>query len=641
VQEIVYPCFLNAEADASDSAQLESLRAFRLKQVDTLSEVDPRQVRAFPILAALAPAITDVESEVTYPGDPVCLYTALSVMVSRATASAAMPPGPEAPYSDLYPECYRPPGSACRSHVHDSGVRPPAQDRAATSDDLIFDPRVWSESVSQLFEAELRRRGPRVVLISSVSLAHRYALRMARIVKSVDSSCLVVFGGRHVDETVRYDRVTGSVRLEPSSTISVMADGKVPRDVDFLVSGEGPYALDLLMRAIALSMDVQTKTASVADVVRALTLLASEGAVPGRSLVIAVDGSDLHAFPLNGPGYSMLDLPSPYSLFAIRARFAIFTDEAGNSRRTAHMILSNACPFNCVFCSEPSRVVGSMRSPRAGHVGAAVSRVCEYVSYGADSIFFDDSIFWSGNWALIKDFCQLLDEVRSDVTSPLAKPWIVRREDARRLRDLEWGAQFTAETLLRPERDVDIALALMRAAGCTYAYMGIESLSEEVMAGIHKNLRGGQGATWQDKVRQALLRLSAAGIRAGSAVLFGLDNETPETIEETIEKVGLLIDEGLLMLASPNILTYHPGAAITHTHGMEGKIDYHSTDITSCPPYSYFEEAFPGVTSRCLTEQDIWSIHDETEKRWGTTRNSERGAIAIDFPIAAGRPVRG
>jgi hypothetical protein len=60
---------------------------------------------------------------------------------------------------------------------------------------------------------------------------------------------------------------------------------------------------------------------------------------------------------------------------------------------------------------------------------------------------------------------------------------------------------------------------------------------------------------------------------------------------------------------------------------MQDQLDYHSPDVDNRPPYIYFEEAFPGVVSRRLSEDDIWFIHDATAKRWGTTRNSAELAL--------------
>lgn len=35
----------------------------------------------------------------------------------------------------------------------------------------------------------------------------------------------------------------------------------------------------------------------------------------------------------------------------------------------------------------------------------------------------------------------------------------------------------------------------------------------------------------------------------------------------------------------------------------------------------YFEEAFPGVVSRSLTEEDLWHIHQSARDRWSSHRN--------------------
>jgi radical SAM superfamily enzyme YgiQ (UPF0313 family) len=122
-------------------------------------------------------------------------------------------------------------------------------------------------------------------------------------------------------------------------------------------------------------------------------------------------------------------------------------------------------------------------------------------------------------------------------------------------------------------------------------------------------------------MRTALELLKKAGIRAGCSVLFGLDGETRETIDETIQGVAQLIEDQLIYIASPNIATYHPGTVLTEMHQMRDKIDYHSLDIDAHPPYTYFEEAFPGVVSKELTEPDIWYIHEQTEMRWKSARN--------------------
>ncbi|MFG1952017.1 radical SAM protein [Micromonospora sp. NPDC048830] len=190
-------------------------------------------------------------------------------------------------------------------------------------------------------------------------------------------------------------------------------------------------------------------------------------------------------------------------------------------------------------------------------------------------------------------------------------------------------------TTLHKESDVREILTLMREAGCTYVYMGIESLSAQVVDNVHKNVRRVEGFPWENKVRTALERIRDAGIPVGSSVLFGLHGEDQASIAETIEGVGRLIDDGLLVLASPNILTYHPATAITRMHGVADQLDYHSPKVENRPPYTFFEEAFPGVVSRQLDEADIWHIHQMTEKRWGSQRNSAAADEMYAAPTGA------
>ena len=204
--------------------------------------------------------------------------------------------------------------------------------------------------------------------------------------------------------------------------------------------------------------------------------------------------------------------------------------------------------------------------------------------------------------------------------------------DWRRLIQLEWGAQLTVE-FLTSLQSRDKALELlrsMRAAGCTYLYFGIESMAPSIMSKIHKNLHRASEARLGDKVRAALELVKEAGIRTGASVLFGLDGETRDTVDETIAGVARLLTDGLLGIASPNILTYHPATAITYEHHMQDKLDYHSLGADITPPYSYFEEAFPQVVSKELSEDDIWYIYRQTRLHWSREVQLDPYAVHAD-----------
>lgn len=578
------------------------------------------------MLAVLAPVITSPDNELAYPGDPMCLYGALSLTVRRAEQARAMGPASGSPFPRLCPDW----------GVPNVPVGPSAR---RTADASIFDPRVWTPESAASFRSTLRRLRPRVVLISTVSAGHRYALEMAGMAKRESPGCLVVVGGRHVDETITYDPAEHRAAFAFSSTVAGIADGRVEPVVDFLVAGDGPFALDLLMRAISLAASVETRTARVSDVVAALDALARAGErPPGSSVIVAIDGGTAHVFPIRGRGYDLGELPSPYEWFSIRARFPIFPGSSpSRPKLTAHAMTAISCPYRCSFCSESIAVTGVSRRFAADRVETALARVCEYVHYGAQAVFFDDSVFWMGNMAAALQFCALLTDARATRGASLpsgCRKWLPRVEDVDRLEALEWGAQFTVDlltTVWRPQASQRL-LAAARSAGCSYLYLGLESMSDAVMAGIHKNLRRSTTLPWAERVRTALEQIRDAGLRAGTSVLFGLDGETRESIQETVEGVGRLIDDGLLALASPNILTYHPGAEITARHGMADALDYHSSGVENRPPFVFFEEAYPGVVSRHLTEADVWYVHRLTAARWGTHRN---GADLACDPVAA------
>ncbi len=579
--------------------------------------------RSYPVLAILAPVMSTHEEKIEFPGDPMCLYGALSVAVDQAVKARKFGLGAGSPYNDLCPRWGEYPSLEYRQTVSEGGIRH-YDGQLLNTDQTVFDPRVWNGRIREYFvNSVLMKIKPKVVLISAVSPAHRYALDIIRTTRRVLPDCIIVLGGRHTDETIHYDAETGQVKFAPTGTFSKMYESDVEQMLDFAIAGQGYYALDLLMKAISFAMDIGTKSVQVSDVVRILSDFSSVlGQVPGHALIAAMDKNQIHAWVVTGPKINLQELPSPYRAFAVRASFPIF-ERGGRILRTAHFMVTNACPYHCFFCSEGATVVGMFLSFGGEGIHNAIERMVEYVEYGAESIFFDDSVFWGGNVGIIVNFCRAWMKVRK-MAEEIGTPQVVlfgRTVDREKVVNLQWGAQFTVD-LLASRHNPDEAgfmLETMKAAGCTYIYIGIESMAETVIASVHKNMN--KKERWEVRVRRALGLARQAGIRVGSSVLFGLEGETPETISETISKVDELLAEDLLSIASPNILTYHPNTEITRLHQMEEKLDYHSANLDNRPPYSYFEEAFPAVVSKHLDEETIWNIHRQTQELWGKKRN--------------------
>jgi radical SAM superfamily enzyme YgiQ (UPF0313 family) len=581
--------------------------------------------RSYPVLAVLAPVMSTSEDKIEFPGDPMCLYNALSYAVDQTVQAREQGIAENSAYNDLCPQWGFRPSPAYRASVDDNGIREYSAPLLNT-DQTVFDPRVWNKKIKQYFsDVVLAHVQPKVVLISAVSPAHRYALDIARTVRAKLPDCIIILGGRHADETVHFDDASQQLRIEPSGLLNKINEGVVEENiVDFLVAGQGYYALDLLMKCISLAMDVQTKTVDVASILAVMKEYPPLfGLLPGRSLIVSLRPDAFHAFPLSGPLLDLATLPSPYKAFAIRARFPIF--EIGDRvALTAHMMVTNSCPYHCFFCSEGSTIVGGFLSFKEDSgIKKALERMVEYIHYGAEAIFFDDSVFWGGNIGMIVNFCRGWSKVRKEAQESSIEEFEVfgYTVNRQRILDFTWGAQLVADFLAsRHEEQALTALYAMYDAHCTYIYLGIESMSEKVIEHVHKNVN--RKEPWEVRVRRALSLARSAGIRVGSSVLFGLEGESQETIMETIDKVEKLLTEDLLFIASPNILTYHPNTEITHLHQMEDKLDYVSPNIDNRPPYVFFEEAFPAVVSKNLSEQDIWYIHEQTKLRWGTKRNS-------------------
>lgn len=599
--------------DPERDAAKEELAA-RLVRRRRLFESSTETGHRYPIMAALVPVATSRGGEVAYPGDPMCLYSALSLAVRRGVARSRAGLSAEPSLDDVCADWGDYPDAAYRRAA--DGPRTTLIADNPTTDGHVFDPRVWDEAARTRFVAELRALKPKAVLLSSVSAGHRYALEMAELAKTHAPGCVVVIGGRHADETVRYAPASHTVDLSWSSTVEVVRDGRCSPVVDFVVAGDGAPGLDLLLQALSLVVTPGFGPTPPEDVLEALPLVAAgTDDLTGSYTIVGLGRDEAVVQPVLGRRLTSAELPSPYEAFSVRARFGIFT-RAGSSpvgSRTAHMMTLDACPFKCTFCSESIQV--SQRPTRfaVSETAHAADRLAQMIDWGAEAAFFDDPVFWGGNWKAITEFCHDLQARRA------------RQDDDV---PFEWGAQLTVDVVLNRAKaaDVEAGLALMARSGCTYIYIGIESMAQRVMAHVGKNLLRRNPEAWVSKVREALGTIRRHGIRVGSSVLFGLDGENRETIEETIEEIGRLIDDELLIMASPNILTYHPGTAITAQHGQD-RLDYHSRKDNR-PPYTYFEEAYPEVVSKLLTEDDIWHIHQAAERRWGTIRNSDNDSLS-------------
>lgn len=164
-------------------------------------------------------------------------------------------------------------------------------------------------------------------------------------------------------------------------------------------------------------------------------------------------------------------------------------------------------------------------------------------------------------------FCQLtvtpmpyrmrpIGDVMRDLTATERLPWHKRRtamlydnnlggnmdyakdllREIAKLNLLSWGAQFSFDCL----QDTEF-VDLLSKSNCRMAFIGMESLSDDSLAHVHKTHNRTR------EYRELFERLRRAGVMTFAGVIFGLDADTPEYFDALPEKLQALGPEVLLM----------------------------------------------------------------------------------------------
>ncbi len=181
---------------------------------------------------------------------------------------------------------------------------------------------------------------------------------------------------------------------------------------------------------------------------------------------------------------------------------------------------SRGCRFTCDFCAITAAF-------QASHRHTPVSQVLEEIDeirQKKGMIFFVDDNFASDPDKAL-ELCAAL-----------------------RGRGLRWVSQASNTAAWTPG-----LLDAMRESGCVGVLIGLESLDERTLIGMHKRfntLRGGHVET--------LARFREAGLCVYGTFIFGNDHDTPDVFEQTVD---FAIDQGLF-IAAFNHITPFPGTPL-------------------------------------------------------------------------------
>src|SRR5579883_2116311 len=134
--------------------QLVSIISESLEDPEKPRNIDAEDVawlaRSYPVLAILSPVMATHEGKIEFPGDPMCLYSALSVAIDQAVKAKEAGLVKESPYNDLCPRWGLLPSKEYRQQASDSGVRD-YSGFLLNTDQTIFDPRVWNDEIRSYF----------------------------------------------------------------------------------------------------------------------------------------------------------------------------------------------------------------------------------------------------------------------------------------------------------------------------------------------------------------------------------------------------------------------------------------------------------------------------------------------------------
>jgi len=196
---------------------------------------------------------------------------------------------------------------------------------------------------------EIRRRKPDIVGISNpFSCQVENAIRVADIVKEIDSSILTVVGGPHV-------------------TVVPVEFLEEAKNVDIAVIGEGEYTMLDIIRVFEGHKKI-SEVQGIAHRKDETVVLNSP-----RPLI-----KDLDELPY--PAYRLLEMEQ--YLTPKNIEYRSFKD------RSISMITSRGCPFNCSFCAVHLHMGKMFRAHSVNYVVDHIEHVVN--KYRVKTIFFED-----------------------------------------------------------------------------------------------------------------------------------------------------------------------------------------------------------------------------------------------------------
>jgi radical SAM superfamily enzyme YgiQ (UPF0313 family) len=189
---------------------------------------------------------------------------------------------------------------------------------------------------------------------------------------------------------------------------------------------------------------------------------------------------------------------------------------------------TRGCPLGCEFCTVTKLYGKKFRTRPVEDVVEEIKRYPERMYF-----FVDDNILFSHKYAY-----ELLEAL-----VPLR---------------IKWGSQTSLASLCSDKELLKLAVR----SGCVSMFVGFESISQESLDAVNK------GFNHVDSYASSIEAIQTAGIAVLGAFVFGFENDTPQTIADTLE----FVKRNNIAMVSTGIMTPFPGSDIAEELERQGRI---------------------------------------------------------------------
>ncbi len=224
-----------------------------------------------------------------------------------------------------------------------------------------------------------------------------------------------------------------------------------------------------------------------------------------------------------------------------RLPFPVMPKEVCSRIDYSVVVTSRGCPFACEFCAV---VTQFGRQYRFLDVDRTIELIQHTLRQTRKPIFFGDDNF-TARPSRTKELMERLLE--QGISMP------------------PWHAQVRVEAA----EDAEL-LSLMKRAGCQTVYVGFESVNDKTLAAFNKR-------SSFEKNEAAIRRFHEAGISVHGMFVLGSDEDTEETVRDTVRFAKRLKLDTAQFFALSTI----PGTPLMERYAREGKIittDWHIYD---------------------------------------------------------------